>query len=313
MFADEVIEFLIAAGRKTEKVLPDYQDFKTGYEGLIPLLKNSQKFFLGDGFRFLETLGLFDAPMSIFADADDLRLPYQTCWFSCRAPSFDDGAVTKIGVLATELAEDFLQVAIGYHSEPTSWMVIPVHYYISTQHPIVEHPIFKQMTNESVLSKIDPATHIHGRSYAELPGNKLNIEKYFNNNTSTEQTILPFVLLEMALKLLHCKNITTETTDPPEKVNKKRRKKGKQELFTYHTLVLKPVGKTQQSIPKHLWENRIHLQRGHFKTYTKDNPLFGKITGRFWWQPHVRGQNKSGIVLKDYEFDVSEYTPGPGG
>jgi hypothetical protein len=54
----------------------------------------------------------------------------------------------------------------------------------------------------------------------------------------------------------------------------------------------------------HLWHNRIHFQLGHFKTYTAEKPLFGHITGRFWWQPHVRGKNKDGIVMKDYVVDA---------
>lgn len=111
--------------------------------------------------------------------------------------------------------------------------------------------------------------------------------------------ILSFV--NTGLLLISCKNITTEIIPAPEKLNKKRIKQGKQPLFSYHTLVIKPVGKRQESIPKHLWENRIHLQRGHFKTYTAEKPLFGHITGRFWWQPHVRGRNKDGVVMKDYE------------
>lgn len=108
--------------------------------------------------------------------------------------------------------------------------------------------------------------------------------------------------INVALLLLNCKNIVTEQIHPDTKLQKARKKRGKLPLFSYHTLVIKPTGKRQASIPKHLWDNRIHLCRGHFKTYTKDKPLFGSITGRFWWQPTVRGQNKKGVVMKDYEL-----------
>lgn len=107
--------------------------------------------------------------------------------------------------------------------------------------------------------------------------------------------------------LLNCKNIRTEIHKPSEALNKSRRKKGKQELFSYKTLKLLLPGNKE----KHLLadeptgeHNRIHFCRGHFKEYTADAPLFGRITGLWWWQPHVRGQNKDGIVMKDYEIEA---------
>jgi hypothetical protein len=303
MFADEVIESLTFTLHKL-KGSSIYPELSTNYEDLINSIKNSQKFFLGDTFEFFKKAGPVTIPSSVFLDAEDLRLPYPVCWFSCQFPTTTEMTLTKIGVLAKELSKDLLQVDIGLHAEK-SWTVIPTRYHVSISCPIREHPVFRQMKDETVISKINPNIRIHGTHYARLEDEES--ERYFAYDSS--ESILPFLLLEISLKLLSCKNIGSEAVHPPEKVNKKRRKNGKQELFTYHTLVLKPFGKTQKSVPKNLWENRIHLQRGHFKTYTDQNPLFGKITGRFWWQSHARGQNKSGVVVKDYEFDVSEYSP----
>ncbi|MFA5433392.1 MAG: hypothetical protein WC319_11075 [Candidatus Paceibacterota bacterium] len=101
------------------------------------------------------------------------------------------------------------------------------------------------------------------------------------------------------LNLLHCKNIVKKENKPPEKLNKKRIKNGKLPLFSYYTLHIKDSinSNSKNVLGDH---NRIHLCRGHFKHYTKENPLFGKLTGMYWWQPHVRGQNKDGIIMKDY-------------
>ena len=110
------------------------------------------------------------------------------------------------------------------------------------------------------------------------------------------------MIIIKVLQLLNCKNITTRNTYPSKSLNKKRKKAGKQELFTYKTLVLKPTGKKQETqAAQGLWDNRVHLCRGHFKTYTEDKPLFGRVTGRFWWQPSIRGNAKKGMVVKDYE------------
>lgn len=111
-------------------------------------------------------------------------------------------------------------------------------------------------------------------------------------------------ILDKFLRLLSCKNITAENNYPPVAINKKRIKKGKLPLFSYKTLVIKPTGKKQESVPKNLWDNRVHLCRGHFKTYTEKNPLFGRITGRYWWQPCVRGNKEKGVVMKDYVVET---------
>lgn len=103
-------------------------------------------------------------------------------------------------------------------------------------------------------------------------------------------------------KLLSCKNIDTIDNEPPPRLNKSRKKKGKCPIFTYKTLVIKPTSKKQQEQEAQgLWNNRVHLCRGHFKEYSSDKPLFGKYTGRYWWQPSVRGRNTDGVVMKDYE------------
>jgi hypothetical protein len=124
-------------------------------------------------------------------------------------------------------------------------------------------------------------------------------------NTSQETNGVFAKFLCAFCTFLSCKNIGTETVNPPEKLNKSRLKKGKLPLFSYKTLVIRPTGKKQQSIPKHLWENRVHLCRGHFKTYTNENPLFGKLKGRYWWQPAVRGNKKLGMVHKDYLVETA--------
>lgn len=112
-------------------------------------------------------------------------------------------------------------------------------------------------------------------------------------------------IVEKALILLNCKNITTEIIKAPEKLNKKRRKNGKQEIFDYHILnivVPSPRRGQYQDRTEPLFHNRVHLCRGHFKEYTPEHPLFGRYTGLYWWQPHVRGQNKAGIVTKGYRI-----------
>ena len=46
----------------------------------------------------------------------------------------------------------------------------------------------------------------------------------------------------------------------------------------------------------------LHICRGHFSEYTKDKPLFGKYSGRFWIPAHTRGTMDKGRVIKDYRI-----------
>lgn len=106
--------------------------------------------------------------------------------------------------------------------------------------------------------------------------------------------------------ILNCKNVSYEAIDPPAKLNKKRHKKGKEEMVKYHVLNLHPLSSRTVSRSGVQTEEtrRVHLYRGHFKSFTEDKPLFGRFTGRYWWQPQVRGDKKKGIVNKDYNVEV---------
>ncbi len=110
--------------------------------------------------------------------------------------------------------------------------------------------------------------------------------------------------LTLFLNLLSCKNISTEDILPPEKVNKKRIKNGKLPLYSYKVLNVNPFGDKNQTSGGRLneYHNRLHFQRGHFKRFSEDKPLFGMFSGRYWWQPHLRGKNKDGFVDKEYHI-----------
>jgi hypothetical protein len=110
------------------------------------------------------------------------------------------------------------------------------------------------------------------------------------------------------LSVINCRNIVLERNDPDERRQKKRERKGKKPLFSYYTLRIKRRESYRADAQQKtgLWDNRLHLCRGHFKTYTTEKPLFGSVTGTFWWQPCVRGRSRNGIVLKDYELEEED-------
>lgn len=101
-----------------------------------------------------------------------------------------------------------------------------------------------------------------------------------------------------AFSLANCKNIVAEQQRgyyrPPgaSKAHKK--------FYRYH--VLKIDGShtgTREGKGGHR-DTPMHICRGHFKRFTEEKPLFGRLTGLYWWPMHVRGSVKHGVVDKDY-------------
>ncbi|MGI9255064.1 MAG: hypothetical protein ACR2J8_15075, partial [Thermomicrobiales bacterium] len=90
----------------------------------------------------------------------------------------------------------------------------------------------------------------------------------------------------------------------PEKIRKRQAKEIGAEPAIYKTLVIKPMGRKQTTAEQEANDSadprRMHVARGHFKTYTTEKPLFGKYTGTYWWDAHVRGDIAAGRVRKTY-------------
>lgn len=84
--------------------------------------------------------------------------------------------------------------------------------------------------------------------------------------------------------LMNCKNVVRETVSPDRKLQRARQKSGKIPLYHFSTLKTKPIGRNGGDGTR-----AIHWVRGHFKEYTPEKPLFGKIAGLFWWEPHLVG------------------------
>lgn len=118
--------------------------------------------------------------------------------------------------------------------------------------------------------------------------------------------LLSYDYLRIFLNILSCKNIKTELEAPDEKIQKKRAAKGKLPLVSFYTLKIQNIGHNAESTSSGLWSNRVHFCRGHMREYTSDAPLFGRIVGRFWIPPHVRGDKNKGIIIKDYEVNTSK-------
>ena len=111
-------------------------------------------------------------------------------------------------------------------------------------------------------------------------------------------------VFQMALSLINCRNIHTVDVVPPPKLAKKHKKKRRtnHDLVVYKVLQIGPTSApAAENKPTKTGDRlRMHIARGHYKTYTEDKPLFGRYTGTFWWEAQFRGNKKKGLVNKNY-------------
>lgn len=110
-----------------------------------------------------------------------------------------------------------------------------------------------------------------------------------------------------ALALCHCRNVTlTDETDPaPRAVRRRRERTGKPPQIRYRVLQVdegRPRPRRRVINDGQTAPTALHVCRGHFKTYTDEGPLFGKLTGTYWWSDQLRGDIAAGAVVKDYKI-----------
>jgi hypothetical protein len=110
--------------------------------------------------------------------------------------------------------------------------------------------------------------------------------------------------------LLHCRNVITEDNDERTRLPRqaiRARERANKPFLVYKTLVVKPHGRHHTGNGKGTGigtKKRMHLVRGHFAEYGPKygtGLLFGRIEGRFFIPPHVRGDDTVGLVDKTYQ------------
>lgn len=116
----------------------------------------------------------------------------------------------------------------------------------------------------------------------------------------------------LATTFMHCKNVELVDNTPHAKLSRHHERKSGHALVRYHTLNIHPMQKVLHSegnIEHTGLKKALHICRGHFKTF-EDRPLFGRVTGTFWWGAQVRGNAQAGVVDKDYVVHGREMRAG---
>ena len=115
---------------------------------------------------------------------------------------------------------------------------------------------------------------------------------------------VPPVLMTMGL--LACKNVRAIEQPCSPKLAKRYLERHGHNRPRYYVLDIEPMKqiiRKESSGETVTLAKALHICRGHFKNFD-DKPLFGRLKGTYWWQPHVRGTAEAGVVEKDYRIKL---------
>lgn len=155
----------------------------------------------------------------------DLRLPFKVCWFD-----YVKENKQKVGALLTEVGENTVHIEV--------YLTLP-------ERTFGEKDLFAPNPYE-VFVGLDNETHAFIESINQVAGKDYKVFQRKINDTIFlswgksdqgdveepreyyDEMIQEIKNINACLLLLSCKNIKAESVSPAEKLNKQRRKKGKQ-------------------------------------------------------------------------------------
>lgn len=113
------------------------------------------------------------------------------------------------------------------------------------------------------------------------------------------------VYLLKALSAMHARCAADKVT-PERQQRRAAERQGVPKLHEYYVLHVLPT-RTPSTMAdvgrpvRRSGEVREHVVRGHFRIYSEDRPMFGRIAGAVWVPEHERGSSDVGRIKKDYE------------
>jgi len=105
----------------------------------------------------------------------------------------------------------------------------------------------------------------------------------------------------MGLNMLNCHNIDTVKHEPPPKLVKSRKKKGKRALVPYRTIRVnqaKTPGNVRAPSLRDGNGEPVNVRRGHLKDYREGAGLFGKYKGLWYWGPILREDGENEVIYE---------------
>lgn len=232
-------------------------------------------------------------------DFGPLRLPYRAMWVehgTHRNESQQAGILDAGWVLIEYPPGSPGRPDLEYREDPHPDQYLIVAYLFNKTGHLNQHGVWTWVTKDGewVTSLLD------------FPENSVFIRGLGVDAARDELTAMHKPVM-LAVGLANCKNIAVD--DMATRKERKSRRASKQRFSGTEYKVIRlpgaPSNRIDGNVPTNR-ESRLHTVRGHFKTYTDENPLFGRLTGTWWWPPTARGNKKNGEIISSYKQSVPQ-------
>jgi hypothetical protein len=258
-----------------------------------------------------------------------LAPPYEHFWLEARAPAFyrgEDGQLipVKSRLRQWKASGYYAQcVSVGWWLEDVARIAARDRAMAAEMFAIVDDDVerkwvysvsmFTQDHNDRVFGPIASLwLGIDGQGRAPF-GKKFLLQEYASRSDPIridgEGISSLFDPFWLAVSMFHVRNVRLVPSEPiSPKLAKARAKRGKPPITATTTVVVDPVRETLRRIDDARKRGEkidlaIHHVRAHYKTFTADRPLFGKVTGRFFWPVTLRGSREHGERKHVYEVE----------
>lgn len=298
------------------------QPFKGYLDGKYSEMKSATTFFVGDIYETSNLINKYYGHEMFSGELGDVRSPFETCVFEFTDKYGPDNKTppnersSKRAVLAKEIevggGVTLAASPFWFMDQERVWTPAPFFFSImldgfDTEKMCDDIKTFFPGVSPSKIPNVFPLPVPTNESTAAATSWQGVNGFLGKHSVAIEESLQELQGLNAALLLLSCKNISRAEAPAPAKLNKKRAKNQREPIEKYYTLSLNLPGSTGSGPRSSEGDggNKLHICRGHFKHYGPEKPLFGRTTGRFWWQPHARGASESGSIEKDYDIQKS--------
>lgn len=132
-------------------------------------------------------------------------------------------------------------------------------------------------------------------------------ERYAFGDPANEMRKFPLAALGVvlfSLALMSAKNVTTRSAKVPRPLRRRPGQFSATVGDSFHVLDIPGAQAFSAAVAGagNTSQKRLHIVRGHFADYTEGGGLFGKLHGRYYIAPHVRGNVERGTITKDYRL-----------
>lgn len=244
------------------------------------------------------------AELDRMADGPDGDASFPAAYYGCVAPPFElffvevrtrfQGVdVYRGSAVRTATRDEFVDVqAGGVELDMVRWQyAITGYMWMQGWQGIRGYPGLAWLHLDQEGYLLDDMSGVTLVGIEDLPpGNYLPLPGLANH--------LVFTML--AVSAMHRRCEVEEVWPSRQQKRAARRRRG-MELHSYYYLKVRPGGK--RYVGSGLVSGRRkreHVVRGHFRYYTEERPLFGRVSGMVWIPEHQRGDSGLGSIGKGY-------------